>query len=164
MLFSAHHNVQSRPLPGLILSRGLGVHCLRVNRAGQGMTRKKYLKLWGRHKNKKKCQECEKMNLFRGRMETEQVHRLHHHMKRQSVGWGDPYGGGRQQRGEERGWLVEHGASTSKWAVVNSRYQVRTGCYQTFKAESIRLLLQQGEKRRYYQKTLKTLRRFFKVS
>lgn len=47
--------------------------------------------------------------------------------------------------GEDGLWQL--GASTSRWAVVNSRYQVRTGCYQTFKAESNRLLLQQGEKR-----------------
>lgn len=63
--------------------------------------------------------------------------------------------------GEDGSWQL--GASTSKWAVVNSRYQVRTGCYQTFKAESIRLLLRQGEKRRCYQ-NLETLRIFCKVS
>lgn len=55
---------------------------------------------------------------------------------------------------ERRWWLLARQlrASTSRWAVVNSRYQVRTGCYQTFKAESIRLLLQQGKgERRCYQ-------------
>lgn len=46
--------------------------------------------------------------------------------------------------GEDGSW--QHGASTSRWAFVNSRYWVRTGCYQTFKAESIRLLLQRGRK------------------
>lgn len=93
-------------------------------------------------------------------MKTEQVHKLHHHMKRQSVGCvtveKKAVGGG------ECGSLQLR-ASTSRWAVVNSRYQVRIGCYQTFKAESIRLLLQQGEKRRCYQ-NLETLLIFFTVS
>lgn len=35
--------------------------------------------------------------------------------------------------------LWQLGASTSRWLFVNSRYQVRIGCYQTFKVESIRL-------------------------
>lgn len=48
--------------------------------------------------------------------------------------------------GEDDGkWQL--GVSRRRWAVVNSRYQVRTGCYQTFKAESNWLLLQQGVKR-----------------
>lgn len=38
------------------------------------------------------------------------------------------------------------GASTSRWVFVNSRFQIRAGCYQTFKAESNRLLLQQGRR------------------
>lgn len=48
--------------------------------------------------------------------------------------------------GEDDGkWQL--GVSRRRWAVVNSRYQVRTGCYQTFKAESNWLLLQQGVER-----------------
>lgn len=62
--------------------------------------------------------------------------------------------------GEGGSWQL--GANASKWAVVNSRNQVRTGCYQTFKAESISLLLRQGEKRRCYQ-NLKALLIFCKV-
>lgn len=38
------------------------------------------------------------------------------------------------------------GASTSRRVVVNSRFQIRAGCYQTFKAESNRLLLQPGRR------------------
>lgn len=38
------------------------------------------------------------------------------------------------------------GASTSRRVFVNSRFQIRAGCYQTFKAESNRLLLQQGRR------------------
>lgn len=49
-------------------------------------------------------------------------------------------------RGEDG--LRQIGMNTRGWAVVNSRYQVRTGFYQTFNAERIWLLLQQGEKRR----------------
>lgn len=79
------------------------------------------------------------------RKKTEQVHRLNHDTKRQSS-VGCVTVGKRQLGGGEDG-LWQLGASTSRWAVVNSRYQVRTGCYQTFKAESNRLLLQQGEKR-----------------
>lgn len=88
-------------------------------------------------------------------------HRLHHHVKRQSVGW-VTVGKKAVGEGEDGSWQLG-GASTSRWAVVNSRYQVRTGCYQTFKAESIRLLLQQGEQRRCYS-NLKTLLIFCKVS
>lgn len=46
--------------------------------------------------------------------------------------------------GGEGSWQL--GGRTSRWAVVNSRYQVRTGCYQTFNAESFRLFLQQGRR------------------
>lgn len=60
-----------------------------------------------------------------------------------------------------RGWLV---AALGKYKQVSScKLKVRTGCYQTFKAESIRLLLRQGEKRRWYQ-NLDTILIFCKVS
>lgn len=38
------------------------------------------------------------------------------------------------------------GARTSRQVFVNWRFQIRAGCYQTFKAESKRLLLQQGRR------------------
>lgn len=42
--------------------------------------------------------------------------------------------------GKDGSWQL--GANTSRWAVVNSTYQVRTGFYQTFDAGSISLFLQ----------------------
>lgn len=54
-------------------------------------------------------------------------------------------------KGEKEVWgedgLWQQVPSTSIGASVNSMYWVKTGCYQTFKAESIRLMLQQGKRR-----------------
>lgn len=46
------------------------------------------------------------------------------------------------------GWVRTAPGSlgASRQIFVNSRFQIRAGCYQTFKAESIRLLLQQGRR------------------
>ena len=122
------------------------------------MTRKKQLKLWGR--KEKDARVCNGESLKRiNEIKTNPQTSLSH--EEAVSGMGD--GGAKKADGggEDGSWQL--GASTSRWAVVNSRYQVRTGCYQTFKAESIRLLLQQGEKWRCYQ-NLKDLLIFCKVS
>lgn len=69
-------------------------------------------------------------------------------MKRHSVGW-VAEGIKTVWEGEDGLWQL--GASTSRWIFVNARFKVRTGCYQTFIAESIQLSLQQGEQRSCYQ-------------
>lgn len=49
----------------------------------------------------------------------------------------------------KRGWLVARQlrASTSRWAVVNSRYQVRTGCYQHSKQKALGFCCSRGRER-----------------
>lgn len=121
MLSSAHHNVQNRPFPGSSLSwapqRGLGA----VSGNMRGLA-------WHRQKNYKV--EKNKAN------STDRKRHL-------SVGWVMVVCGKKAVGGEDDGkWQL--GVSRRWWAVVNSRYQVRIGCYQTFKAESNWLLLQQG--------------------